>query len=375
MPLFQPSNQIKLTNVAVVRYKHHGKRFEIACYKNKILNWRSGVEWDLDEVLQIRSIFTNVSRGQIASSDDLVSVFGTSDNDIICKIILNNGQIQISENEREYMLEKRYTDICHMLTQMTINPENNLPLSTKIIESELKKSGFSVSLNKSTKEQALKAFEILKRRIPNQIERLKMIIKLSTAANNKEKLLNQILEFDISIISTDEDNEKFSVVFFCDPCHYRKIDSLNYQLLLLDSNVNLPDNNLIFSQGKPSKNPLVLNNEYKELKLSTEKITREKKTFVEEKTDKDVFNCEPIPNVVQKRVFTKLNSRNNQKSEILICQKCKVEFSDSNLFRKHYQSDWHIFNTKRIVREMEPISEKEFIELQQDIKMGFLAIE
>jgi len=41
--IFTPTNQIRLTNVAVVRMKKGGKRFEIACYKNKVLSWRSGV--------------------------------------------------------------------------------------------------------------------------------------------------------------------------------------------------------------------------------------------------------------------------------------------------------------------------------------------
>jgi ribosome maturation protein SDO1 len=51
-----------LTNVAVVRLKKAGKRFEIACYKNKALNWRNGVETDIDEVLQTDRVFTNVSK-------------------------------------------------------------------------------------------------------------------------------------------------------------------------------------------------------------------------------------------------------------------------------------------------------------------------
>jgi ribosome maturation protein SDO1 len=37
------AGQKRLTNVAVVRLKKKGKRFEVACYKNKILNWRNGV--------------------------------------------------------------------------------------------------------------------------------------------------------------------------------------------------------------------------------------------------------------------------------------------------------------------------------------------
>lgn len=41
--LVQPIGQKRLTNVAVVRLKKHGMRYEIACYKNKVLSWRSGV--------------------------------------------------------------------------------------------------------------------------------------------------------------------------------------------------------------------------------------------------------------------------------------------------------------------------------------------
>ena len=36
MSIFTPVNQKRLTNVAVVRMKCHGKRFEIACYQNKV---------------------------------------------------------------------------------------------------------------------------------------------------------------------------------------------------------------------------------------------------------------------------------------------------------------------------------------------------
>ena len=72
-----PTNQKLLTNVAVVRSKKAGKRFEIACYKNKVLSWRQGVEKDLDEVLQSHTVFLNVSKGQVSKilSEDLLLKF------------------------------------------------------------------------------------------------------------------------------------------------------------------------------------------------------------------------------------------------------------------------------------------------------------
>lgn len=41
--IFTPTNQRRLTNVAVVRLKKNGKRFEIACYKNKVISWRDNM--------------------------------------------------------------------------------------------------------------------------------------------------------------------------------------------------------------------------------------------------------------------------------------------------------------------------------------------
>lgn len=38
--IFTPVNQVKLTNVSVVRLKKGGKRFELACYKNKVVEFR-----------------------------------------------------------------------------------------------------------------------------------------------------------------------------------------------------------------------------------------------------------------------------------------------------------------------------------------------
>lgn len=53
--------------------------FQIACYKNKVQEWRNGVETDLDDVLQISNVFTNVSKGEVAKANDLQKSFGTSD--------------------------------------------------------------------------------------------------------------------------------------------------------------------------------------------------------------------------------------------------------------------------------------------------------
>ena len=60
-----------------------------------VLSWREGVEKDVDEVLQSHTVFTNVSKGQVAKKEDLLKAFGSADQTQICKDILAKGDLQV----------------------------------------------------------------------------------------------------------------------------------------------------------------------------------------------------------------------------------------------------------------------------------------
>lgn len=62
--------------------------------------WRKGTEKDLDNVLQIQSVYTNVSKGQLAGAADLEAAFGSNDTMKIIIQILEKGELQIGEKER-----------------------------------------------------------------------------------------------------------------------------------------------------------------------------------------------------------------------------------------------------------------------------------
>ncbi|KAI1647600.1 SBDS protein C-terminal domain-containing protein [Daldinia loculata] len=132
------SNQIKLTNVSLVRLKKGKKRFEIACYKNKVLEWRSGIETDLDEVLQIPNVFLNVSKGQTAPAADLTKAFGKDKplNDIILEI-LNKGELQVGEKERSAQLDRVHNEVVSIVASKLVDPRTKRVYTTGMIEKAL----------------------------------------------------------------------------------------------------------------------------------------------------------------------------------------------------------------------------------------------
>lgn len=134
----QPSNQIKLTNVSLVRLKKGKKRFEIACYKNKVMEYRSGIETDLDNVLQIPSVFLNVSKGQTAPKEDLEKAFGKgkSTDDIVLEI-LKKGELQVGEKERAAQLERVHNEVIAIVSSKLVDPRTKRVYTSGMIEKAL----------------------------------------------------------------------------------------------------------------------------------------------------------------------------------------------------------------------------------------------
>ncbi|KAJ9638383.1 hypothetical protein H2199_007071 [Coniosporium tulheliwenetii] len=247
----QPSNQIRLTNVSLVRMKKGKKRFEVACYKNKVLEWRSGTEKDLDNVLQIPNVFLNVSKGQVASKEDLAKSFGkdTPRDDIILEI-LKKGDIQVGEKEREAQLEQIHNEVIDIVAGKLVDPKSKGGTATPTNgEAEGGKTRelprwTGVVTNKSAKSQALDAMKALIAHQPIPVSRARMRLRItcptgvlkqavkaapkSSAAEDGEDqakgtVKDRILSYVEQVETQDVLGEEWEVVGFVEPGAFKTL--------------------------------------------------------------------------------------------------------------------------------------------------------
>ncbi|XP_071849883.1 ribosome maturation protein SBDS-like [Apostichopus japonicus] len=223
--IFTPTNQIRHTNVAIVRMKKGGKRFEIACYKNKVQSWRKQVEQDIDEVLQTHSVFLNVSKGQQARKADLVKAFATDDETEICKQILAKGELQVSEKERNQNLESMFRDIATVVAEKCINPETKRPYTVGMIERAMKDIHFSVKPNRNTKQQALAVIKMLKETNNFPIDRAEMKLKITLPGKEAKKIKTKLTPL-IKKIDEEDFTQNLEMVCLVDPGSFRAIDEM-----------------------------------------------------------------------------------------------------------------------------------------------------
>lgn len=223
----QPQNQIKLSNISVVRLKRGGKRFEIACYKNKVSEWRKGVETDLDEVLQVQNVFQNVSKGQVSKAEDLKSAFGSTDLEAIIKTILQKGEVQLGEKERSHQLSLIHSEVAQKISSMTVDPESKRHYPVGIINKTLDELGFSFSINKSAKIQALDAIRLLQAKNIIPIRRAQMNIKITIASQQaSKKIKEQISPLLQTNLDSYSDEHETVYVALIEPENYRDLDKI-----------------------------------------------------------------------------------------------------------------------------------------------------
>ena len=126
---------------------------------------------DLDNVLQISNVFTNVSKGEVAKTGDLQKAFNTKDvNDIIKEVriyfhiyiyiysltrrqILKKGELQVGEKERDHDLASLRKEIATLISEKCVDPSTQHGYSTSVIEKAMAEAGFSVKQNKTAKSQ------------------------------------------------------------------------------------------------------------------------------------------------------------------------------------------------------------------------------
>lgn len=223
--IFTPTNQKRLTNIAVVRLKKGGKRFEIACYPNKVTSWRRKLETDIDEVLQAHNVFLNVSKGQLAKSEDLKKSFGTDNQDEVCLQILAKGELQVSEKERQVELEAMFRDIATIVSNMCVNPETKRPYTVTLIERAMKDIHFSTKATKSAKQQALEVIRQLQGTDTIKIQRAQMRLKLTVPGKFSKKVKTKVKKI-VSKIESEAFDEQLEIVVLADPGCYREIEDL-----------------------------------------------------------------------------------------------------------------------------------------------------
>jgi ribosome maturation protein SDO1 len=370
--LKQPVGQKLLTNVSIVKLKFGKSRFELACYPNKIQDYRNKKEKDIDEVLQSKEIYTNAIKGDLVPKKVLKEVFPKMTYQDIIKLILDKGDIQTGEKERDEGKANLKRYVSNIIVQKTYNTDNGLPFPQDIITKALDNINFKYNEKDNEKKQAMRGIkELISHKIlpiERRLMQLKLTLKKIENENNpilenaeklqefNKNLLNYIKEIEAEIIENDTTSvDNFNLKINIKTQYYRDILNkydkiLNIEVLSQDE-ISQKVKDKIKEKGENNNNNTISTESQKIDEIETHfENMRISDVTVEKYLEENYGDMEE-------------NSKSKKNKKKLTCTKCKdSSFNDRDELRQHCKTNWHKYNALQSAKEGISLSAEEYDE-------------
>lgn len=169
---------ISLEKAVIARLSKSGEKFEVLVDPVKAVEFRMGKEVLLDDLVASMEIFEDSKKGDRASEEKVNSIFGTTNPEKVIRVIVKEGEVQLTTEQRNQMLEEKKKAIVNIIAKRGVNPQTNLPHPPDRIMRAMDEAKVKVELEKRTEEQVERIVKEISSIIPIKFEKIRMAIKI-----------------------------------------------------------------------------------------------------------------------------------------------------------------------------------------------------
>ncbi|MFA6268252.1 MAG: ribosome assembly factor SBDS [archaeon] len=174
-------SMVRVEDAVVARLERFGFKFEILVDPTIVMEVKHGKTVPLDKLLAIERVFKDHKIGDEQSPENLIKAFGTKDLEAIAKKIIQDGEVQLTTEQRRLMLEKRRLEIINFISRNTINPQTKTPHPPQRIENAMEIEKVHIDAFKSVEEQVNEIVKALRHTLPISMEKVDFAIKVPAA--------------------------------------------------------------------------------------------------------------------------------------------------------------------------------------------------
>ncbi len=169
---------VSLDKAVIARLKKAGETFEILVDPYLARDLKEGKEVDFEKLLAAEEVFKDSKKGDRASSEELRKIFGTEDIKEIVKRIIEEGEVQITAEQRREMLMQKRKQIVDFISKNAVDPRTGAPHPPSRIDRALDEAKVHIDIFKSVEAQIKDILKSLKPVIPLRFEELEIAIKV-----------------------------------------------------------------------------------------------------------------------------------------------------------------------------------------------------
>jgi len=169
---------VSLDKAVIARVHREGEDFEIFVDPEKALEFKKGRDYSMENLLAANEIFKDARKGDRASSSELEKAFGATDVFEIAKIIIKDGEVQLTTEQRKKHVEEKRLQIADIISKQGVNPQTKLPHPPQRILNAMDEAHISVDPFKPADEQVKAVIEAIREVLPISFETIEIEINI-----------------------------------------------------------------------------------------------------------------------------------------------------------------------------------------------------
>jgi len=180
---------VKLEDAVIARMSKGEMKFEILVDPELAMELKKGMNVNMDELLAYETIFKDANKGEEASEQSIVKIFGTTDVKEAAKKIILLGEVQLTTAQRKAMLEARRREIIATIARDAINPQTNAPHPPIRIEHAMNEAKITIDPFKTAAEQTPAILKEIRKLIPISLEKMRIAVRISVEFAGKANVI------------------------------------------------------------------------------------------------------------------------------------------------------------------------------------------
>jgi len=173
--------------VGIAKYDAKGEHFEILVDPDLALEYRLGKPISIDKILISDTVYKDAKKGLRASEASLLKVFGTTDIRKIAEIILKEGEIPLTAEQRRRLIEQKKRQIIEWISRNCIDVRTKAPVPPERVENAINQVGVAIDPFKPVEEQVQNVLKAIQRVLPIKVAIAEIEVKLPPLCAQKGK--------------------------------------------------------------------------------------------------------------------------------------------------------------------------------------------
>jgi len=169
---------VSLEDAVIAKYETGGNRFEILIDPKSAQEYKEGDDIDWEDAIAADGIWADSAKGDRAPENLVNDAFEATDLIEIYKTILTEGNIQLTSQQRNEMVDQKRKQIIAHVVANAMNPQTGGPHPPQRIENAIDEARFSIDPMEAIERQVEKLIKSIKPLIPISFEKIRVAVKI-----------------------------------------------------------------------------------------------------------------------------------------------------------------------------------------------------